>query len=97
MFTRPGGHIALMDAQKNTVKCEVHVREAARDVAFLHNESMFAVAQKRCVYVYDDTGMELHCLREHIEPYRLDFLPYHYLLVSVGRPGVVKWQDTRSV
>lgn len=40
--------------------------------------------------------MELHCLRNHIEPTRLEFLPYHFLLVSVGATGYIKWQDTST-
>ena len=30
------------------VKTELHLRESVRDVSFLHNESLFAVAQKKC-------------------------------------------------
>ncbi len=44
-------------------------------------------------YIYDNRGVELHCLKEHERTYRLDFLPYHYLMVSVGHSGYVKWHD----
>ena len=44
---------------------------------------MFAVAQLKHTYIYDDSGVELHCLKSHNEPQILDFLPYHYLLVSL--------------
>ncbi len=55
-------------------------------------QTMFAVAQRKAVYIYDETGMELHCLRNHVEPFRLQFLPYHFLLASVGRTGYLKYQ-----
>lgn len=54
---------------------------------FLHNEMMFAVAQKRYLYIYDHTGMELHCLKKHTHVNCLTFLPYHFLLVSVVSQG----------
>ena len=44
---------------------------------------MFAVAQKEYVYLYDNTGTELHRLSRHHRASRLDFLPFHFLLVSV--------------
>jgi hypothetical protein len=56
-------------------------------VTFLHNELFFAAAQKKYVYIYDKRGLEVHCLREHVEPATLEFLPHHFLLASVGEPG----------
>lgn len=36
---------------------------------------------------------QVHCLRDHTEPYRLEFLPYHFLLASIGRTGYLKYTD----
>lgn len=77
------GHVATFDWRTGTLHAEIQLRETVRDVQWLHDESMFAVAQKKYVYVYDRSGMEVHCLRDHLEVNRLDFLPYHHLLVSV--------------
>jgi len=52
-------------------------------VRYLHDHSHYAVAQKKYVFIYDRDGVELHCLRSHIEPTRLEFLPYHWLLASI--------------
>ncbi len=87
------GHLALFDWHKFKLSTEIHVRETVRAVKFLHNESMFAVAQKKYVYIYDNQGIELHVLKHHIEPSVLDFLPYHYLLVSSGKDGFLRYQD----
>jgi hypothetical protein len=71
-FTRSGrfallggrrGHLALLDWQRMATVTEVQVRETVRDVKFLHNETLFAAAQRQYVYVYDKRGIEVHCLK----------------------------------
>ena len=57
--------------------------------SFLHNESMFAAAQKRHLFVYDSSGSEIHCVRLSDPVHRLAFLPYHFLLVSAVSDCVV--------
>lgn len=51
------------------------------------------VAQKKYVYVYDDQGIELHKLKNHLEPSHLEYLPFHFLLVSASRLGFIKYHD----
>ncbi|BDA41031.1 WD repeat-containing protein 46 [Coccomyxa sp. Obi] len=104
-FTRSGrhmllggrkGHLAIMEWQQRHLVCEVQVRETVRDATFLHNEQFFAAAQKKYVYIYDKRGLEVHCLKEHTGVRRLDFLPYHFLLASIGEGGVLRYQDTST-
>eukprot|EP00735_Rhodelphis_limneticus_P011558 TRINITY_DN4675_c0_g1::TRINITY_DN4675_c0_g1_i1::g.19575::m.19575 TRINITY_DN4675_c0_g1::TRINITY_DN4675_c0_g1_i1::g.19575 ORF type:complete len:575 (+),score=105.93,sp/Q9P4X3/UTP7_SCHPO/49.41/8e-170,BING4CT/PF08149.6/1.2e+04,BING4CT/PF08149.6/4.2e+03,BING4CT/PF08149.6/6.9e+02,BING4CT/PF08149.6/1.8e-34,WD40/PF00400.27/6.5e+02,WD40/PF00400.27/60,WD40/PF00400.27/3.8e-06,WD40/PF00400.27/8.8e+02,Coatomer_WDAD/PF04053.9/0.028 TRINITY_DN4675_c0_g1_i1:58-1725(+) len=104
-FTRNGrylaligekGHFSVLDWSRHRLISETHLRESCRDVTFLHNEKMIAVAQKKNVYIYDTNGTEIHRLRNHIDVNRLDFLPYHFLLVSVGNAGYIKYQDTST-
>lgn len=54
---------------------------------------MFAAAQKKFVYIYDNSGLELHCLRKHIEVRAMQFLPYHFLLATLGNSSLLKYQD----
>lgn len=39
---------------------------------------------------------QVHCLRQHAEPRRLEFLPYHFLLASIGRTGMLRYTDVTS-
>ncbi|KAI8910207.1 WD40-repeat-containing domain protein, partial [Gorgonomyces haynaldii] len=90
------GHVATFDWQKGKIESELQLRETVRDVKWLHNETMYAVAQKKHVYVYDKNGLELHVLKDHIEATKLEFLPYHFLLASVGNAGYLKYQDVST-
>ncbi|OMH84035.1 putative U3 small nucleolar RNA-associated protein 7 [Zancudomyces culisetae] len=90
------GHISSIDWLGGKVQCEFHVRETVRDVKYLHNETMFAVAQKKYTYLYDSRGAEIHCLKKFVETNVLDFLPYHFLLVGVGNQGMLRYQDVST-
>lgn len=91
------GHLALMEWQSSKVLAEVQVRETVRDVCFLHQHAMFAVAQKKDLFIYDSSGIELHCLRSH-RPcvHRLGFLPFHFLLATVGETGHLRYLDVST-
>ncbi len=87
------GHVALMDWKRKKLVCETHVKDTVHDACFLHNETWFALAQSRNVHIYDKNAVELHILREHAKCTLLDYLPYHWLLVSAGAPGLIQWHD----
>lgn len=74
------GHLAIMDCHKQCLETEFHVQERVRDATFLHNNTLFATAQSNHVFVYDNAGVEIHRLEEHNDPFRLEYLPHHWLL-----------------
>mmetsp|Transcript_18600 Transcript_18600/g.62789 ORF Transcript_18600/g.62789 Transcript_18600/m.62789 type:complete len:512 (-) Transcript_18600:50-1585(-) len=90
------GYLAGLDLHSNTTVNEFRTNEVVRGAVYLHDETMYAAAQKKYVYVYDSSGTELHRLKQHIEPEHLDFLPFHFLLASVGRSGFLKYVDTST-
>lgn len=90
------GHLSIMDWKDLRLMKELQVRETVRDVKFLHNELFFATAQKKYVYIYDNSGTEIHCLKDHTEPLRLEFLPKHFLLASTNKSGILHYQDTST-
>lgn len=77
------GHVSTIDWRAGELGCELQLGETIRDAKWLHNNQYFAVSQKKYVYIYDSAGVELHCLRKHIEVTNLEFLPYHFLLATV--------------
>ncbi|KAK2961399.1 putative U3 small nucleolar RNA-associated protein 7 [Blattamonas nauphoetae] len=90
------GHIFMTDWLDSKPMCEFQVNQSVRDVHFLHNENLFAVAQKKYVYLYDNQGIEVQILKDMIDVSTLDFLPYHLLLTSIGTAGVLTYQDVST-
>eukprot|EP01133_Synstelium_polycarpum_P007992 gene7992-9387_t len=87
------GHIAMMDWSRGKKQMETHLQEPARDACFLHNETMFAVAQRKYTYIYNNVGHQLHQLTSHFDPKFVRFLPYHFLLVSATNRGRLIYED----
>lgn len=77
------GHIAAVDWRAAAPRAELFLEDKVRDATFLHNDGLFAVAQRKAAYIYDATsGGQVHVLRSHVSPSWLAFLPHHLLLAS---------------
>ncbi|KAL3822172.1 hypothetical protein ACHAXA_008188 [Cyclostephanos tholiformis] len=92
-----GGHVSVVDQHTMALRTEFHLRgDTIRDACFLHNGSMMAVSQENNVYIYDDNGAEIHRLDGHRRVTAMEFLPYHWLLATIGNTGVLQYQDTST-
>ncbi|KAL9182276.1 hypothetical protein ACHAXT_012928 [Thalassiosira profunda] len=92
------GHVSIIDQHTLGLKTEFFLPgDIVRDACFLHDGSMLAVSQRQCVYVYDGaSGAEVHRMDGHRRVGGMAFLPYHWLLATVGDNGVLQYQDTST-
>jgi U3 small nucleolar RNA-associated protein 7 len=92
------GHVATFDWRDGKLGCEIQLNETVRDARWLHtsNQKNFAVAQKKCVYIYSGDGVEMHQLKNHSEATHLEYLPYHFLLASVSTAGIIRYTDVST-
>merc|ERR1711892_9144 len=87
------GHVALMDHLTKKLLCEFSTQEQITDGIFMQNEKMLALAQRKWTYVYDNKGIELHCLKQFNNVTKLHYLPHHFLLTSINQTKHLQYLD----
>ena len=87
------GNISMLDWKEKNLILDFNIESKISSIKFLHNDSMFAVGQSDHLYIYDNQGIELHSLDYIPSPLFLEFLPYHFLLVSALKNNKIKYLD----
>ena len=87
------GNISMLDWKEKNLILDFNVETKINSIKFLQNDSMFAVGQNDHLYIYDNQGIELHSLDYIPSPLFLEYLPYHFLLVSALKNNTIKYLD----
>lgn len=94
LINNNSGYIATYNTQNLNIGFEIDIHDKIYDAKWLHNEMYLATAQKDCVFIYNNVGVELHAVRDINSPKMLEFLPYHFLLACNSATGMLKYLDT---
>lgn len=87
------GIISMLDWKEKNLILDFNVETKINSIKFLQNDTMFAVGQNDHLYIYDNQGIELHSLDYIPSPLFLEYLPYHFLLVSALKNNTIKYLD----
>lgn len=90
------GFLSSFDVKSLKVHFETDVKDEIRDALYLHNECLLATAQKDSVFIYDNQGVEIHCIREHRHVIKMEYLFYHFLLCTLSTDNFLKYQDVST-
>lgn len=87
------GHVAAVDWLTKDLQTEFNVRQSVHAVQWLHIPTMFAVAQKDWVHIYDTDGVELNVIKTMYRATHLEFLEHYFLLAAASDKGYISWKD----
>ncbi|RVD90637.1 WD40 domain-containing protein, partial [Tubulinosema ratisbonensis] len=90
------GYISSFDVKSLNINFERNFENEIYDSVYLHNELFFSTAQKKNVFIYNNQGVEVHCCRDNRNVFKLEFLSFHFLLVSLSKDRILRYQDTST-
>lgn len=90
------GYFSAFSTQHLSLAFETDIGERVYDAKWLHNELYFAAAQETALFIYNNSGAEVHAVRQIVNPRAIEFLPYHFLLAAASNTGKLKYLDTST-
>eukprot|EP01080_Neovahlkampfia_damariscottae_P003702 gene3702-6591_t len=87
------GHVASVQWRNFKLIHEQNVNEKIRDICWMMDDSMYAVAQNKYTYVYDENGSELHRCADFDKVTMIDYLQQHFLLTGCTKKGRIIYKD----